>query len=193
MPRIEHTTNHYIELALKRLLPHHQISVEAERTPKIGDQRKKPDINIQHGESRIVLEAKRDNKTQAARAAAARFADLNPKPVFVGALSYSEEFSDENAAEAIRAGAQFEFAFANSADPKAWSGAWRKGTVYDLAQAIRNPGDMGVGIPDEVADVVQRVRTELGNFAAYYKTTAAAARRDMLRALGSEEERAMAR
>ena len=167
MARMEHTTNHYVELALKRLLPHHQV--EAERTTKHGDQRKRIDIDIQYGETRIVLEAKRGNKAWAARDAADRFAELNPKPAVVGALSYSAEFSDENAAEAIRAGAEFDFAFANSAAPESWNGAWRTGTIYDLAQAIRNPGDMGVGVQDKAAEAVQIIRNNLSEMVDHFK------------------------
>ena len=183
---MEHTTNHIVGLALQRLLPHHKVA--AEHAPRRGDRGKKPDIDIQHGETRIVLEAKRDNQKWAASAAAARFAVLNPKPVVVGALSYSEEFSDENASEAIRAGAKFRFAFANSNAPESWDGAWRTGTVYDLAQAIRSPGDMGVGAADEVAEAVNRIKTELENFAKHYGSTAAAARNDILKALGIGED-----
>ena len=183
--QMEHTTNHIVGKALQRLLPHH--SVAAERTPLPGDKGKKPDIDIRHGGARIVLEAKKDNKLWAARAAAARFAQLNPKPAIVGALSYSEEFSSPYAADAIRAGAQFEFAFANSNAPESWNGAWRTGTVYDLAQAIRSPGDMGVGARDEVAEAVSRIKTELKNFAAHYKTTGSAARKDIFSAIGADE------
>ena len=182
---MEHTTNHIVGLALQRLLPHHKVA--AEHAPRRGDRGKKPDIDIQHGETRIVLEAKRDNQKWAASAAAARFAVLNPKPVVVGALSYSEEFSDENAAEAVRAGAKFRFAFANSNAPESWDGAWRTGTVYDLAQAVRSPGDMGVGVRDEVGEAVRKIRTGLDNVAANYNTTGAAARNAIARELGVEE------
>ena len=186
MPRLmEHTTNHIVGLALQRLLPHHKVA--AEHAPRRGDRGKKPDIDIQHGETRIVLEAKRDNKEWAARDAVKRFPELDPRPVIVGALSYSKEFSDENAAEAIRAGAEFKFAFANSAAPGAWDRAWRTGTVYDLAQAIRHPGDMGVGARDEVAEAVQKIRTALCDVAASYNTTGAAARNAIARVLQVEE------
>ena len=183
---MEHTTNYIVGLALRRLLPHHEVTPEPR--PRPGDRGKKPDIDIQYGDARIVLEAKRNNKTWAARAAANRFAELNPRPVIVGALSYPKEFSARNAAEAVRAGAALEFALANSAAPDSWNNAWRTGTVYDLAQAIRNPGDMGVGVRDEVGAAVSVMKTELKNFAGHYKSTAAAARKDILNAIGAREE-----
>ena len=165
---MEHITNHYVGLALQRLLPHHRV--DAERAPRAGDRGKKPDIDIRHGDTRIVLEGKKDNKTWAARDAASRFGALNPKPAVVGALSYSPEFSDDNAPEAIRAGATFEFAFANSDAPDSWDGAWRTGTVYDLAQAIRNPGDMGVGVRDEVAKAAKDIRNNLHEVVTWFGT-----------------------
>ena len=187
MPRLmEHTTNYIVGLALQRLLPHHQVA--AEHAPRRGDRGKKPDIDIRHGETRIVLEAKVDNKNWAARDAAARFSTLRPKPAIVGALSYTPAFSASNAAEAIRAGAEFKFAFANSKAPEAWEDSWRTGTVYDLAQAIRHPGDMGVGARDEVAEAVQRIREKLNDVVAYYNTTGSAARNDIVRALGAAED-----
>ena len=188
MALMEHSTNWIVGRALRRLMPHYDIQVVAEQTPRPGDQGKKPDIDIQHGETRIVLEAKRGNEAWAARAAVDRFGQLNPKPAIVGALSYPKEFSDENASEAIRAGAKFRFAFANSNAPESWDGAWRTGTVYDLAQAVRSPGDMGVGAADQVAEAVNRIKTELENFAKHYGSTAAAARNDILKALGIGED-----
>ena len=168
MALMEHTTNYIVGKALQRLLPHHEV--EPEPAPLPGDKGKKVDFDIRHGGDRIVLEAKKDNKTWAARAAAARFAELDPKPAIVGALSYSKEFSSKNAADSIRDGGEFDFAFANSNAPESWDGAWRTGTVYDLAQAIRNPGDMGVGARDKVGEAVAEIRNRLHTVVVLFKS-----------------------
>ena len=135
-----------------------------------------PDILINAGGYRIVIEAKYGNRKAAAEAARARFTEMSPPPHIVGALSYSPQFKT-NPEKAAREGALVDFAFvgweldrddALRLDPKKWRPDWHSGTVYDLAQVLRRPRAITVPDEDEMERAVGVINGALAQFQAHF-------------------------
>ena len=169
---VEGHANSVVGLSLRHLLRQSGINVAPEVKGMGGA---KPDIYIEAGAYRIVIEAKYGNRKAAADAARARFAEMNPPPHIVGALSYSPQF--QTAPEkAAREGALVDFAFAGhdpdeyalQLDPAKWRPVWHSGTVYDLAQALRRPRAIVAPKVDEIEGAVGEINGALAQFQSHF-------------------------
>ena len=169
---VEGHANSVVGLSLRHLLRQSGINVAPEVKGMGGA---KPDIYIEAGAYRIVIEAKYGNRKAAADAARARFAGMNPPPHIVGALSYSPPFQT-NPEKAAREGALVEFAFAGhdpdedapQLDPAKWRPVWHSGTVYDLAQALRRPRAIVAPQADEIEGAVGEINGALAQFQSHF-------------------------
>ena len=169
---VEGHANSVVGLSLRHLLRQSGIHVAPEVKGMGGA---KPDIYIEAGGYRIVIEAKYGNPDAAADAARARFARMNPPPHIVGALSYSPPFQTDPG-KAAREGALVKFAFAGHApdedapglDPAKWRPAWHSGTIYDVAQALRRPRVIVAPQVNEIEDAVGVINGALAEFQSHF-------------------------
>ena len=93
-PVREESANTIVGQSLRHLLRQAGMNVAAEIVAEgaAPANRALPDIFIQAGKYRIVIEAKHQNPNAAARAAHARFSGMRPAPHIVGALSAHRSF-----------------------------------------------------------------------------------------------------
>ena len=169
---VEGHANSVVGLSLRHLLRQSGINVAPEVKGMGGA---KPDIYIEAGAYRIVIEAKYGDRKAAADAARARFAEMNPPPHIVGALSYSPPFQTDPE-KAAREGALVEFAFAGhdpdedalQLNPAKWRPVWHSGTVYDVAQALRRPRAIVAPQVDEIEDAVGAINGALAQFQSHF-------------------------
>ena len=169
---VEGHANSVVGLSLRHLLRQSGIHVAPEVKGMGGA---KPDIYIEAGAYRIVIEAKYGDCKAAADAARARFAGMNPPPHIVGALSYSPPF-ETDPEKAAREGALVDFAFtghnpdedAPGLDPAKWRPVWHSGTVYDVAQALRRPRAIVAPQADEMEDALGAINGALAQFQSYF-------------------------
>jgi len=123
---------------------------------------KLPDLAIEYGDLRIVLEAKYDDFDGAIEAAHNRWHALRPRPDMVGAVSYSPRYRTDFEG-AIRAAEKVTFAL--SGDPRHdLHYARRRGEIYDLAQALRRPYSVLARDDDRIEGAVNRIRGALAFF-----------------------------
>ena len=135
------------------------MEVRAETSGRVD--RRLLDIHIP--KYNAVLEAKYDDFDAAVQAAQNRWANMDPPPEIVGALSYHSSFR-EDPKTAMRRDDSIQFALTGErhADMRALK---RTGTVYDLAQALRRPAAILHPDRDEIEDAVGSIE---GALAAFY-------------------------
>ena len=171
---VEGHANSVVGLSLRHLLRQSGINVAPEVKGMGGA---KPDIYIEAGNHSIVIEAKYGDRKAAADAARARFAEMNPPPHIVGALSYSKPF-ETDPEKAAREGAPVDFAFtghnpddksAAELDPAKWRPVWHTGSIYDVAQVLRRPRAVVDPQADEMAEAVGAINGALASFQNYFR------------------------
>ena len=135
------------------------MEVRAETSGRVD--RRLLDIHIP--KYNAVLEAKYDDFDAAVQAAQNRWANMDPPPEIVGALSYHSSFR-EDPKTAMRRDDSIQFALTGErhADMRTLK---RTGTVYDLAQALRRPAAILHPDRDEIEDAVGSIE---GALAAFY-------------------------
>ena len=166
MSAAKHREEHANTL-LARILQGLDIQAHAETTG--NPNRKSPDLKIDVGGLKIILEAEYSSRRGAEKDADNRLHDKS-QPDIIGALSYSEIFrSDFNGA--IQTGAQLDFAFKEQSQGEGgWENRWRTGNVYDLAQLLRRPHAIVKMPHDEIGEAVQIIKTALTDFASGMET-----------------------
>ena len=171
---VEGHANSVVGLSLRHLLRQSGINVAPEVKGMGGA---KPDIYIEAGNHSIVIEAKYGNRKAAADAARARFAEMNPPPHIVGALSYSKPF-ETDPEKSAREGAPVDFAFtghnpddksAAGLDPAKWRPVWHTGSIYDVAQVLRRPRAVVDPQADEMAEAVGAINGALASFQNFFR------------------------
>ena len=169
---VEGHANSVVGLSLRHLLRQSGIHVAPEVKGMGGA---KPDIYIEAGNHSIVIEAKYGDRKAAADAARARFAEMNPPPHIVGALSYSKPF-ETDPEKSAREGATVDFAFFGrdphdplGLDPAKWRPKWRKGAIYDVAQLLRRPRAIIDPQTNEIEVAVGAINGALAQFQSHFR------------------------
>ena len=169
---MEGHANSVVGLSLRHLLRQSGIHVAPEVKGMGGA---KPDIYIEAGNHSIVIEAKYGDRKAAADAARARFAEMNPPPHIVGALSYSKPF-ETDPEKSAREGAPVDFAFFGrdpydklNLDPAKWRPKWRTGAIYDVAQLLRRPRAIIDPQTDEIEEAVGAIDGALAQFQSHFR------------------------
>ncbi len=165
MPPARHVEEHANTL-LAQILRGLGIDANAETTGHAG--RKRPDFLVRTGELSIVMEAEYNNRTGAAKDADKRIGS-EIAPYIIGAISYAPQFREDFAA-AVENNARMDFAFKRTEEGAGgWEERWRTGTVYDLAQILRDP-ETAAGMPHgRINYAVARVSEVLKEFAAGFR------------------------
>ena len=169
---MEGHANSVVGLSLRHLLRQSGINVAPEVKGMGGA---KPDIYIEAGNHSIVIEAKYGDRKAAADAARARFAEMNPPPHIVGALSYSKPF-ETDPEKSAREGATVDFAFFGrdpydklNLDPAKWRPKWRTGAIYDVAQLLRRPRAIIDPQTNEIEVAVGAINGALAQFQSHFR------------------------